>query len=62
MNDPLGSTLLDGRNSLLEALFSLIFRVAGHCIPHFLDGLFDPCLITHISQSFDFVLFRPFKG
>jgi len=62
VDNPLGSGLLDGRNSLLEALSGLIFRVAGHCIPHFLDGLFNPCLITHISQSFNFVLFCPFKG
>jgi len=62
VNNALGGGLLDHGNSLFEALLGLIYRIGSDGGSNIFDRLFDPCLVTLVSDSFYFILSRPFEG
>lgn len=62
VNDALGGGFLNNGNSLFEAFLGLIYRIGGDGGSNILDRLFDPCLVTLVFDSFNFILSRPFEG
>jgi len=62
VNNTLGGGLLDDGNSFLEALLGLFYGIGSDSGSDLLDCLFDPCFVTLVSDSLDFVLPGPFEG